>query len=411
MEVHEKVAQGEVHGFCAAGFESVLFEFLKNFNERSEVGASVCLRVDGRTQVDLWGGLSSPEEKTPWEEDTVSIVFSCTKAAVALLAHILIDRGELDPWAPVTDYWPEFGKNGKEGITVAMLLNHSAGLPAFRDPIKQGGYYDWDYMVGRIEDEAPFWEPGTRNGYHMVSFGWTVGEVIARVSGKSLGAFFAEEVAEPLGLDFWIGLPEEIEPRVSPIIYYVPGPGDPVTEFMEALASDRTSIQYLSFLNSGGFDVNQREAHAAMIGGGGGITNARHLSRMYVPLAGDGTCQGKRLVGPDALARMRQVSMATQRDANLLIPTRFTLGFMKSMDNRHRPVGRVESLILGEKAFGHGGAGGSLGFADPECALAFGYTMNKMGPGILLNERGQSLVDAAYRSLGYRSNQGGVWIR
>ncbi|MBU2551414.1 MAG: beta-lactamase family protein, partial [Proteobacteria bacterium] len=285
MEVNERVARGEVHGFCDSEFEGVLDEFLKNFNQRSEVGASVCVRVDGRTRVDLWGGVFSPETDALWAEDTVSIVFSCTKAAVALCAHILIDRGLLDPFAPVTRYWPEFGRNGKEGVTVAMMLNHSAGLPAFREPIKPGGYYDWDYMVRRLEEEAPFWEPGTRNGYHMISFGWTVGEVIARVSGRPLDRFFAEEVAGPLGLDFWIGLPEAVEPRVSPIIYYTPGPGDPVTDFIKALISDSTSIQYLSLLNSGGFNVNTREAHAAVIGGGGGITNARNLSAMYVPLA------------------------------------------------------------------------------------------------------------------------------
>jgi CubicO group peptidase (beta-lactamase class C family) len=319
----------------------------------------------------------------------------------------------LDLFAPVTKYWPEFGKKGKEGITVAMMLNHSAGLPAFRDPVKPGGFYDWDYMVKRLEDEAPFWEPGTRNGYHMVSFGWTVGELIARVSGKSLGQFFLDEVTGPLGLDFWIGLPEEIEPRVSPIIIFVPGPDDPVSEFIEKLRSEPNSIQYLSYLNTGGFmeEINTRNAHKAMIGGGGGITNARSLCGMYAPLAGNGSFQGYGLVSEDAIVRMRQVSMATQRDANLLIPTRFSLGFMKSMDNRHLPLGYMDSLIIGEKAFGHAGAGGSIGFADPECSLAFAYTMNKMGQGLLLNQRGQSLVDATYRSLGYRSNQSGIWVR
>ena len=411
MEVNEKISQGYVYGYCDAEFEEVLKEFLDNFNQRSEVGASLCLRVDGRIKVDLWGGLSSVTTRSPWEKDTLSIVFSCTKAAVALCAHILIDRGKLDPFALVTEYWPEFGQKGKEGINVAMMLNHSAGLPAFRDPIKPGGYYDWAYMVNRLENEVPFWEPGTRNGYHMVSFGWTVGELISRVSGKTLGEFFLEEVAKPLGLDFWIGLPEEIEPRVSPMIFFNPEPSDPVSDFIRILMSDPTSIQHLSFMNSGGFDPNSRQAHAAMIGGATGITNARHLSGMYAPLATAGNYQKGRLVSPDAIARMGQVSMATQKDATLLIPTRFTLGFMKSMDNRHRPLGYMESLIIGERAFGHGGAGGSIGFADPECKMAFGYTMNKMGNGLMLNERGQSLIDAAYRSLGYRSNQSGVWIQ
>ena len=411
MEVKEKVRYGNVQGICDPEFEGVLKAFLANFNHRSEVGASLCLRVDGQIKVDLWGGLSSVEQLTPWEKDTVSVVFSCTKAAVALCAHILIDRGELDPYGFVIDYWPEFGQKGKENITVAMMLNHSAGLPAFREPIKPGGYYDWAYMAHRLENETPFWEPGTRNGYHMISFGWTVGELVARVSGKTLGQFFKDEVADPLGLDFWIGLPEEMQPRVSPMILFSPEPGDPVSEFTRLLISDPASIQHLSIMNSGGHNPNSQEAHKAMIGGGGGITNARHLSGMYAPLAVSGIYSEGRLVSPDTIARMGQVSMATQRDATLLIPTRFTLGFMKSMDNRHRQLGYMESLIMGEKAFGHGGAGGSLGFADPECKMAFGYTMNKMGNGLLLNERGQSLVDAAYRSLGYRSNQSGVWIQ
>ena len=410
-EVNEEVNQGSIHGFCDGEFDAVKNEFLNNFTERSEVGASLCIRIGDEVKVDLWGGLASVEKQTPWEEDTVSVVFSCTKAAVALCAHILIDRGDMDLFAPVTDYWPEFGKNGKEDVTVAMMLNHSAGLPAFREPIDPGGYYDWAYMINRLENETPFWEPGTRNGYHMISFGWTVGELVARVSGKTLGDFFKEEVAGPLGLDFWIGLPEEIEPRVSPMILFYPEPGEPVSEFTEKLISDPTSIQHLSIMNSGGYDPNSREAHAAMIGGGGGITNARHLSGMYAPLAAGGKYKNGRLLSQDAVARMGQVSMATGKDTTLLIPTRFTLGFMKSMDNRHRPLGHIESAIIGEKAFGHGGAGGSLGFADPECNMAFGYTMNKMGNGILLNERGQSLVDAAYRCLGYRSDQSGAWIK
>jgi len=410
IDVHEKLTNGDIFGHCDPAFEEVLKAFIQNFKERSEVGASVCVRVDGETTVDLWGGLADPGTKKPWEKDTVSIVYSCTKAATALCAHILIDRGELDLNALVTDYWPEFGKNGKEGITVRMMLNHSAGLPAFREPIKKGGYTDWDYMIQRLEEEEPFWEPGTRNGYHMISFGWTVGELVRKVSGKSLGTFFRENVAEPLNLDFWIGLPEEIEPRVAPMLMHRYRQGDPLSEFMEALLSKPESISALSFLNSGGFMVNKRAYRAAEIGGGGGIGNARSLSGMYVPLAGGGKSNGIQLLGKDTVTRMSQISMATMQDMTLLIPTRFALGFMKAMDNRHRPLGN-ESLIMGEKAFGHAGAGGSLGFADPECRLAFAYTMNQMGDGIMLNSRGQSLVDASYQALGYQSDMGGVWSR
>jgi len=412
MEKIDEVRSGRpVRGQCDERFRPVALAFLANFAERDEQGASVCLSVEGETVVDLWGGFRVPEDETPWERDTISIVFSCTKAATALCAHILADRGELDLTARVTDYWPEFGAAGKQDATVLMLLNHGVGLPALRDPVKPGGYYDWDYMVARLAAEEPFWEPGTRNGYHMISFGWTVGEIVRRVSGRSLGTFFREEVAEPLGLDFWIGLPEEHHGRVAKMIPWAPKPGDALMPFTQELLANPKSIQHLCLLNSGGYQPDAPEAWGAEIGGGGGIANARALAGMFAPLANGGEQAGVRLLSPDHIARMSAVSMATQEDATLLCPTRFGLGFMRSMDNRHRPSGAMESGILGRAAFGHAGAGGSLGIADPECRLAFGYSMSRMGAGLLLNERGQSLVDAAYRCLGYRTNAPGFWVR
>ncbi|MCP4750633.1 MAG: beta-lactamase family protein [Proteobacteria bacterium] len=411
QQLNESVKNGNVSGTYDSKFEKVAQAFIKNFNEYEEVGASVCMRLDGEPVVNLWGGRFAEDSDKAWEEDTVSIVFSCTKAATALCAHLLIDRGELDLHAPVAKYWPEFGKKGKEKATVLMMLNHSVGLPAFREPIKEGGYYDWDYMIQRLEDEEPFWEPGIRNGYHMISFGWTVGELVRRVSGMSLGTFFRKEVAEPLGLEFWIGLPEEQEARVSHMIPFAPDGKGTVSDFIQALLGQPDSISSLSFLNSGGYLPDVRAAHAAEIGGGGGISNARSLSKMYVPLANGGTFQGKRFISNETITRMSQVSMATQRDATLLIPTRFALGFMKSMDNRNGPPGNTDSALLGDRAFGHVGAGGSIGFADPDETLAFSYTMNRMGQGLMLNERGQSLVDAAYRSLGYRTDEPGIWIK
>lgn len=410
MNTLDKTVDGiRLHGRYDSAFASVVDEFVNNFATRNEVGGSVCLSVDGKQRLDLWGGHVDEARSAPWREDTVSVVFSCTKGATALCAHLLIDRGLLDLQAPVAKYWPTFAHGAKEKTTVTMMLNHSAGLPAFREPIKQGGYYDWDYMIERLEKEEPFWEPGTRNGYHMISFGWVVGELVRRASGKSLGAFFRDEVAEPLGLDYWIGLPEAIEPRVSRMIPFRPDKTAPISDFTAAILADRNSIQALALLNSGGHSSESRAAHAAEIGGGGGISNARGLAGMYRPLANGGIENAKQFIGNDTIVRMSQVSMATQRDATLLIPTRFGLGFMKSMDNRARSAGNTDSAILGEKAFGHVGAGGSIGFADPECHLAFGYSMNRMGAGILLNERGQSLVDATYRALGYQGNGGGVW--
>ncbi len=412
MLIDEPVGGGRVSGRCAAEFAPVGDAFIENFAQRDEVGASVCVSVGGETVVDLWGGrVSADEDAKAWSDDTISLVFSCTKAATALCAHMLIDRGELDLHAPVAQYWPEFATNGKEHATVEMMLNHSVGLPALRDPLKDGGYYDWGYMVERLAAEQPFWEPGTRNGYHMMTFGWVVGELVRRVSGRSLGTFFREEVAEPLDLDFWIGVPEAHLPRVVPMIAWTPDAGAPMMPFTQALISDPNSIQYLSLMNAGNHKSDSPQAYAAEIGGGGGIANARALAGMYTPLANGGQHNGVRLLSADHIVRMREVSVSTMVDATLLIPSRFGLGFMRSMDNRHRPTGEMETCLLGAGAFGHAGAGGSIGFADPSEGLAFGYSMNRMGAGILLNSRGQSLVDATYRSLGFRTNAPGVWIR
>jgi CubicO group peptidase (beta-lactamase class C family) len=406
----------EIGGTVKPGFERVAEAFQKNFDANGETGASVCLNVGGETVVDLWGGIADPKASTPWKQDTVSIVFSCTKGATALCAHILASRGKLDLDAPVTELWPEFGQHGKERVTTRMMLDHSAGVPALRAKVKDDGPYDWTYMTGRLAHEEPFWEPGTRNGYHGFTFGWTVGEIVRRASGKSLGAFFQDEVARPLGLDFWIGLPEAIEPRVAPIIPFVYKAADAKTPFMIDLGSKPQSIASLFFFNTGAWrsgGANSRAGHAAEIGAANGITNARGLAGMYAPLANGG---GK-LVDGKTLARMGEVSMATHDDATLRIPTRFALGFMKSMDNRRRSLAATlfgedcDSVILGSAAFGHVGAGGSLGFADPAAGLSFGYTMNRMGPGLLMNGRGQPLVDAAYLSLGYKNKDGGVWVR
>lgn len=403
-------------GVCRPGFERVAEAFEKNFKDKGEIGASVCLTVGGETVVDLWGGVADPKTKAPWTRDTVSIVFSCTKGATALCAHVLASRGQLDLDAPVSELWPEFAQHGKDRVTTRMMLDHSSAVPAVRAPVKDDGPYDWAYMTERLAAEVPFWEPGTRNGYHGFTFGWTVGEMVRRASGKSLGAFFREEIAGPLGLDFWIGLPEEIEPRVAPIVPHVYKAADAVTPFMRDLATNKESVAALFYFNNGAWrsgGANSRAGHAAEIGAANGITNARGLAGMYAPLANG----GGDLVDATTLSRMGEVSMATHDDATLRIPTRFALGFMKSMDNRKRSLAAklwgedCDSVIMSSAAFGHVGAGGSLGFADPVAGMSFGYTMNRMGPGLLMNERGQSLVDAAYLSLGYRNKDGGVWVK
>ncbi len=415
-KVNVSVINGEVSGFYDPQFERVAEEFVRNFQERGEVGASVCIKLEGETVVDLWGGIARPDTQTPWVEDTISVIWSTTKGATALCAHILASRGLLDLDAPVTTYWPEFGQAGKENISVKMLLNHQSGLPALSEPLPPGAFYDWELMVRMLEKQAPFWTPGSMHGYHAFTFGWLVGELVRRISGKSLGTFFREEVAEPLGLDFWIGLPEELEDRVAVIIPAPPpDPGGPVSAMFAAMV-DPTSLQtllgYMLPGPDGVIGFNLRAAHAAEIGAGNGISNARGLAGMYAPLANGGSLNGVDLVSKNTLARMAAVSSASGLDTSLLIPSRFTLGYMKSVDNRHVPgCTENDSHILSEDAFGHSGLGGAMGFAEPAARMSFGYIMNRMGDGLGLNSRGQSLINAAYLSLGYSSNASGAWIR
>ena len=408
-QLNKTLDVGALQGTYRQDFSAVADAFVENFQTRDELGASVAITLDGESVVDLWGGTKDRKSGDAWEEDTVSVVYSSTKGAVALAAHTLIDSGDLELDAPVKKYWPEFATNGKESATVRMMLDHSVGVPCIREKLPDEACCDWDYMTAKLAAEEPFWKPGTRNGYHMMSFGWTVGELIRRASGLSLGSYFQKAIAAPTKADFWIGLPESEERRVASMVPFRPEKGAPLSEFTRALMEERGSIQSLALFNNGGFSPNSRACRAAEIGGGGGISNARGLARIYSPFACGGSLNGNSFVSADSLARMGEVAVATHEDATLLIPSRFALGFMKSMDNRTAPrVGR-DSAILGGAAFGHVGAGGSIGFADPSERMSFGYTMNRMGAGILMNERGQSLVDAAYRSMGYESNASGVW--
>lgn len=397
----------ELQGSCHSDFAEVREVFGTGFADHGELGASVCISLDGERVVDLWGGSTTTrEDASPWDADTLVPVFSCTKGWVAMCLHVLVARGLVDVHAPVARYWPAFAQNGKEQVTVRMVLDHSVGLPAWRDPLPEGSPYDWDYMVRRCEVEAPFWEPGTRHGYHPISFGWLVGEIVRRVSGKSVGTFLREEIAGPLGADVWLGLPESEEHRVAPVRFFMPDRDNP-DAITRAARADRSSIQALALGNMGGINANTRECHAAEIGGAGGLASARGLADLYRPFAqgGDG------VVDSDTLALMGEVATAAESDATLLMSTRFSLGFMKSIDNRANTLADPYSAIISSTAFGHVGAGGSIGFADPGCEMSFGYVMNRQGESMLLNERGQGLIDATYRSLGYRTNSPGCWVR
>jgi CubicO group peptidase (beta-lactamase class C family) len=385
-------ANTAIDGTCDPAFEPVREAFLANFTDRREIGASVCITHRGHTVVDLWGGQASPKTGAPWQQDTVSIVFSCTKGAAAICAHMLIEQGALHLYDDVARLWPEFAANGKAGTTLANMLAHTSPVPHVREPVRAGGYADWDYMVARIAAEPAFWEPGTRQGYHGVTYAWTVGQMVRLAAGEPLGVFFQREIAQKLGLDFHIGLPESEEHRVAPMISADPSEVNFQSRFFQAM-TQQGSLPQLFLTNNGGADFNSRDIHASEMASANGISNARGLAGLYAPLANG----GGGLLRPETIARMGQVSAATHMDATLMQPMRFGLGFMKRTDNRQAGG---DSLLFSEAAFGHVGMGGSLGFADPEAELSFGYTMNRMGAGILLNDRGQSLVDAAYRCLG-----------
>ncbi len=395
-------AGGVVSGAWDPRFRRVRDQFVRNFSERGEVGAAVSVIAGGRRVIDLWGGTARVDTGAPWQKDTIVHVWSCTKGATALCAHILAARGLLDLDALVTDYWPEYGQNGKGGTTVAMLLSHQAGVPAIREPLPPGAFYDTEFMTETLAAEAPFWEPGTRHGYHALTFGFLVGELVRRVSGKSLGEFFRDEIADRFDIDFSMGLADSQVGRLAPIIPADP-PAPPFPNYLLAALTDPTSIQALIFFNSGGF-LNPGEAESAAaraqteIGASGGFTNARALARMYHLLVDPRLALP--LVGRSGLVRMSRVHSAGF-DQFGLIHSRFALGYVKSIDNRLGTPGNQDSDIVSEDAFHHSGFGGSIGLADPRAGFSLGYVMNKQGQGTLFNPRGQSLVDATYQSLGY----------
>jgi CubicO group peptidase (beta-lactamase class C family) len=385
----------EVGGHVEPGFEGVRDAFANNFEEHGEVGATYAFYVDGTQVVDLWGG-ERTDTGARYDGDTLQIVFSSTKGAAAACAHLLAQRGQLDVDAPVVGYWPEFGQAGKEAIPVRWLLSHQAGLPTVDAKLTREEVLAWEPVVHALEVQAPFWEPGVAHGYHALTYGYLVGELVRRIDGRSIGAFFHEEFAELLGLEFWIGLPEEYEPRVAPMIAMDTG-GLTVDDM---LGADSMVVRAL-FLNGAiGSDLasgaNHRDFHAAEIPAANGITNARSLARFYAGLIGrvdGGPSEG--LLTPEQIATASELQTSGM-DQVLSIPgldveSTIALGFWTA--SPFAPMGGV-------RAFGHYGAGGSVGFADPEHHVAGGYVMSKMDMGVSGDPRSSALIRASYEAAG-----------
>ncbi len=379
-----------IHGEVAAGYERVRDAFATNFERRGEMGAAFSLYVRGEKVVDLWGGIANGETRAPWERDTLQLVFSTTKGATAVCAHLLAQRGELDLDAPVADYWPEFAAAGKERIPVRWLLCHKSGLAAFRDDMPIERAAEWFPAVEALAAQEPWWDPGTAHGYHAITYGYLVGEVVRRISGETLGSFFAREVAKPLGLDFWIGLPEAEQHRVATMIQQARGepPADMPDSVREMFKqfTDPNSMTGRALSNPT-VDPNSRVVHAAEIPAANGIGTARSVARMYASLIGD--VDGVRLLKPETVEAAR-TSQARGPDRIIIMETNFGLGFWLST-----PI----MPLLSPGSFGHPGAGGSFGAADPESGVAVGYVMNRMNANLAGDPRARGLLDAVQASL------------
>src|SRR3990170_3740069 len=378
----------EIHGICDEKFTRVRDALAENFATHGEVGAALAVMV-----VDLWAGHADAAQCRAWERDTLVNVYSTTKGMTALCAHRLVERGLLDLDAPVARYWPEFAQGGKGELPVRYLLSHRAGLPALSEPLPPGSLYNWEVMTSALAKQEPWWEPGTKHGYHALTYGWLVGEVVRRISRKSLGTFFRDEVAEPLGLDFHIGLASNHNGRTAEVI--PPVEADLEDGFLSAILSDPESMSYKSFsLTEEPIDLEQAntpEWRAAEIPAANGHGSARAVARVYGVLARGGELEDVRVLGASAI-ESAIVEQSDGPDAVLLLPSRFGMGFMLTQPE----------LQLGpnEHAFGHSGLRGSLGFADRDAKLGFGYTMNKMIVSAdLVDPRWPAMFDAVYGSL------------
>ncbi|MBL8770419.1 MAG: beta-lactamase family protein [Phenylobacterium sp.] len=371
--------QGEVHDRYAA----VRAQFEENLRTGEDIGACFCATVEGEPVVDIWGGWADPARTRPWTRDTIVNVYSTTKTMTALTALLLADRGELDFDAPVAKYWPEFAANGKAGVKVSHLMSHSAGLSGWKERIATETLYDWDKATSLLAAQAPYWEPGTQPGYHALTQGYLVGEVVRRITGRSLGTVFREEIAEPLGADFWIGLPASEDDRVAELIPPPVGVGD---------RPEQTELMKNMSLNPG-IDVSATKTRAwrgAEIPAAGGTGNARSVALVHTILANGGVAKGRRFLSEAGCRRALELQVEGQ-DLILDVPARFGMGF--GLSGGMIPFPNPNTIYWG-------GYGGSLVIIDMDARTTFAYAMNKMAPTTQGDMRALGLAMAMWTAMG-----------
>ncbi len=377
-----------VHGYTAPGFEAVRAAFTANFTQGIEVGASLCVRKDDEDLVNLWGGYQDSACERPWQQDTLVNLYSTTKGIAAIGFATLVEDGLLGYDDAVKDLWPEL-RAAQDGLTIGQLLSHQSGVPGVSVPVTVDDMYDWDKMIGLLAAQEPYWPPGSAAGYHAIHWGYLVGELVLRASGKTLGSLLAERITQPLDADFHLGLADSEHHRVADLI----GPNR--AREAKGLPPPDTSVPRLPALFPVALmnpsirpwkDACSADWRRAEIAAANGHGNGASIARIYAAVAG----ADNSVLSAATLAAANRQEVAMTEDLILAKPMRRSRGFILNTNNEYGPT---------QTAFGHAGAGGSLGFADPEYGIGFGYAMNQMQPGVVEKTRADLLVAATYAAL------------
>jgi len=377
----------DLQGHNEPRFDALRAALQHNVDSGAELGASMVVDIDGERVVDLWGGFRDAERTTPWDEHTITNVWSSTKTVTSLAALMLVDRGELDVHAPVARYWPEFAANGKQDIPVRHLLSHSSGVSGLEQPAVVEDLYDWEKSTARYAAQAPWWEPGTASGYHALNFGHLIGEVVRRITGKGLKQFVAEEIAGPLGADFQIGAVESDWGRIADVIPPPPLPFD-----LEALGADSPVVKTFTGPPAIAEAANTPGWRGADIGCANGHGNARSVARMLSAVARGGEVDGVRLLRPQTIDLIFDEQVHGV-DLVLGVPLRFGIGYgLPELDT-------IPWIPEGRICF-WGGWGGSMIIMDLDRRMTISYMMNLMGPGIIGSDRSAQYTQAIYDALG-----------